>query len=95
MQTVPGVRCTRNNIVPTAGLWDFDGECKPEIVAVCASNQQTFSVSVFQWIPKSSGKGLKRSKAIKRITGSVNDFEKIYSKAELFCIDKDLEQPTA
>lgn len=95
MQTQPGIRCKRNGIVPVAGLWDFDGACQPKLISGVSTSTHgyhSFSVGVFQWIAKSSGKGLKRSKSIKRFSGSVNDYEMVYAKAELFCIDKDLEQ---
>jgi hypothetical protein len=52
----------------------------------------TFSVAVFQWLPKSSGKGLKRSKSIKRISGRVNEYAQVYARAELFCVEKGMEQ---
>lgn len=93
MQVVPGVRCTRNGIVPVAGLWDFDGGCKPKILDRSPSSMYaTFSVAVFQWLPKSSGKGLKRSKSIKRISGRVNEYAQVYARAELFCVEKGMEQ---
>ncbi len=96
MQVVPGVRCTRNGIVPVAGLWDFDGGCKPKVFDSGPSSMHaTFSVAVFQWLPKSSGRGLKRSKSIKRISGRVRDFEMVYARAELFCAAKDAEQARA
>ena len=95
MQVVPGVRCTRNGIVPVAGLWDFDGGCKPKMDSGPTAMNATFSVAVFQWLPKSSGNGLKRSKSIKRISGPIRDVEMVYARAELFCAAKDAEQARA
>jgi hypothetical protein len=44
----------------------------------------TFSVGVFQWIPKASGKGLKKSKTI-RVKGYVADPESAYGRAAELC----------
>jgi hypothetical protein len=44
----------------------------------------TFSVGVFQWLPKSGGKGLKKSKTI-RVNGYVADAQRAYDKAEGLC----------
>ena len=64
---------------PKAYDWDFAGACSP------ASNgtywSKTFSVGIFQWVPKSSGKGLKRSKVVKRIRGNVAAPEEVYREA--------------
>jgi hypothetical protein len=38
--------------------WDYDGACDP--AKSRSRSMQTFSVGVFQWLPKKSGKGLKR-----------------------------------
>jgi hypothetical protein len=86
----------KKRLAPVAGLWDFDGGCKPKIAdSEPSSMYKSFSVAVFQWIPKSSGKGLKRSKSIKRISGSVNDYEMVYAQAELFCVEKETGQAPA
>ncbi|HEY2588403.1 MAG TPA: DUF4304 domain-containing protein [Tepidisphaeraceae bacterium] len=44
----------------------------------------TFSVGVYQWVPKSSGKGLKKSKTI-RVVGYVVEPDKVYERAEQLC----------
>ena len=44
----------------------------------------TFSVGVYQWLPKSSGKGLKKSNTI-RVLGYVADPQAVYAKAEELC----------
>lgn len=41
----------------------------------------TFSVGVFQWVPKASGNGHKKSKSI-RIKGFVAESERVYQKAK-------------
>lgn len=59
--------------------YDFDGSCMP---GKRTWNGETFSVGVFQWIPKSNGKGLKRSKVIKRFRGMVSNPQPVYDAAE-------------
>lgn len=60
--------------------WDWDGEAldwarmddgQPSIVRSYA-NFETFSVGIFQWVPRKNGKGLKRAKAVSRLTGFIN-----------------------
>lgn len=65
---------------PQVGDWDYDGACCPN--GVCDFGQQTFSIGIFQWLPKSSGKGIKRGKVIKRISGLSSHPEDVYAKAE-------------
>lgn len=48
-------------------------------------HSKTFSVRVFQWIPRASGKGLKKSKCLKRIRGYVAQPEIVHEKAEQEC----------
>lgn len=45
---------------------------------------RTFSVGVYQWLPKANGKGLKKSKTI-RICGYVADSDSVYVKAIELC----------
>ena len=65
--------------------FDFDGACIPP--AYGNSVFRTFSVGIFQWVPKSSGKGLKRGKAIKRIRGSTANSREVLDRAEKMCSD--------
>ncbi|MCM8543427.1 MAG: hypothetical protein NE328_24370 [Lentisphaeraceae bacterium] len=44
----------------------------------------TFSIGIFQWLPKASGKGLKKSKTI-RVKGYVIEAQKAYKKADEVC----------
>lgn len=62
----------------------FDGSCAPG-GAAGYSGQIGFSLGVFQWVPKSGGKGLKKSAVKVRIKGWVRDAEKVYSKAREVC----------
>ena len=66
--------------------FDWDGGCIPaEGLKDCSCENRTFSVGIFQWIPKKDGKGLKRGKAIKRIRGYSSNPEEVYRKAEGIC----------
>ena len=61
---------------------DYSGSCVP---GKHYTGQQTFSVGIFQWLPKSSGKGLKKSAVKFRIKGNVNNAENVYKRAKEFC----------
>lgn len=53
--------------MPEAFKHDFDGACIPKKGVI--STYKTFSVGVFQWLPKSRGKGLKRGPVKVRVSG--------------------------
>ena len=57
--------------------WDYDGTCAP---GRSYASHSTFSVGIFQWIPKKT-RGLKKSKVIYRIRGYTSEPEKVYAKA--------------
>ena len=61
-----------------AGEWDFDGSCAP---GGSYAGWQTFSLGIFQWVPKSGGKGLKRSKVTRRVKGYTSQPEEAFAKA--------------
>ena len=65
--------------MPQAYQWDYEH-------TDCDSNPlyDTFSVPVFQWIPKASGKGLKKSKTI-RVNGYTADPQRAYDRAAELC----------
>ena len=63
-----------------AGEWDFDGACDPA-KGYMPAGQQTFTLGIFQWIPKAGGRGLKRGKVVERVRGSVYDAEAVREKA--------------
>ena len=65
-----------------AFCYDYAGGYDPATNRLFTSH--TFSVGIFQWIPRSSGKGLKRGKVIKRITGLTSNPEAVYAAAEAF-----------
>lgn len=61
------------------GKHDFSGQCAPKGNGTTWS---TFSVGVFQWLPKAGGIGVKRSAVKVRVKGSSSNPEKVYDKAE-------------
>jgi hypothetical protein len=76
-------RSAVSGIAPASYRWDFDGACAPEDESTSFARRlnMTFSVGVFQWIPTKDGKGLKRGKVVKRITGSTSYPEHVYKEA--------------
>lgn len=58
--------------------WDFDGACAP---GGGWATHLTFSLGIFQWVPKSGGKGLKRGKVIKRVKGYMSAPDEAFEKA--------------
>ena len=62
---------------------DYSGSCAPG--QEVASWQKTFSVGIFQWLPKSSGKRLKKSAVKFRITGSISNPDAVYRQAQRIC----------
>jgi hypothetical protein len=63
-------------------LWDFDydGGCRP--MGDGPHWNQTFSVGIFQWVPTANSKDIKRSRAVKRISGSSSNPQEVYARAE-------------
>lgn len=62
------------------GKHSFDGAFAPGATAA-AFIQDTFSVGVFEWLPKASGKGCKRGSVKLRIKGAFCAPEYVYAKA--------------
>lgn len=70
-------------IEPEAGKHDFSGE-------FCPGNKRhwyskTFSVGIFEWVPKARGKGLKKSGVKFRIRSRVEYADLVYKKAKIVC----------
>ena len=65
----------------------YSGECAPGVnyLGPVAVRNCTFSVGIFQWIPKVSGKGLKKSPVKFRIKGYTSDPQKVYDLATKLC----------
>ncbi len=72
---------------PKAFDWDYDGQCIPDD----NPSWKTFSVGIFQWLPKSGGKGVKRGKVVKRIKGNSYEKEVVFNlaRAEVMKREKD------
>lgn len=67
-----------------ANKHSFDGSCAPGSFGTFHS-QETFSVGIFQWVPKAGGGGLKRSAVKVRVKGYLQSAEKVYAKALEVC----------
>lgn len=76
---------TTNNIPPLQEAFkhSFDGACAPGVSTF--ASQIGFSVGVFQWVPKASGKGLKRTAVKVRVKGWLRDADAVYAKAHELC----------
>lgn len=68
-----------------AGTWDWYGSGDP------AHNPRnrfsSFTLGIFQWLPKKSGQGTKRGKAVMRVSGYVARPQSAYREAQVW-IDK-------
>lgn len=64
---------------PAAYRWEYERSSWEN-----SSLAATFSVGIWQWLPKAGGKGLKRSRTI-RVTGYTADPERVYAKAQELC----------
>ena len=61
-----------------AGKHDYDKEN-----AITESGwNKTFSVGIFKWELKSNGKSMKKGKAIVRVSGLVENKDKVFAEAE-------------
>jgi hypothetical protein len=70
--------------------WDFDGACAPGLDGPDPKEawvNETFSLGIFQWVPKAGGKGLKRSKSFRRVRGPVGSRAEVFAKAERIVAD--------
>jgi len=65
------------------GQYDFDGECAP---SKGLAPYQTFSVGIFQLIPKARGRGIKRGKVFCRVKGFTSKPQRVYKLAEEICL---------
>lgn len=63
-------------------LHGFDGNCRPSGFGKFHSGSQlTFSVGIFQILPKANGQGTKRGPVKVRVKGYTIDPEAVYTKA--------------
>lgn len=66
--------------------FDFEGECDPlNPNRKNTFNPLTFRVRVFQWIPRTRGNGLKKSRGLKTIRGYSSNPEVVHIKAKKEC----------
>ncbi|MDO3431216.1 hypothetical protein QWJ46_00815 [Rhizobium sp. CBN3] len=70
------------------GMWSFDGSCAPPENGVSRHLYGTFTLGCFQWVKKSSGKGLKRGKVQHRVKGKTSDPKPAYEAAREYCAKK-------
>lgn len=76
-----------------AGAWDYYGSLDPAHSENTGyKGYSTFSVGVFRWVAKGSGNGTKKSKTIKRFSGSVVFPQVVYSDAIALIKQKEQEQ---
>jgi len=74
---------------PQMWEWDYSGECDPlkRGGGRHTASIRTFSLGIFQWVPKSGGRGLrgelKRGKVVKRIRGYVVCPEEAHAEAQM------------
>lgn len=63
----------------TAGTHDFEGFCAPWNAT--DATWDTFSVGVFEWVPRSGGGGTKRGKVKVRVKGSTSNSDMVVARA--------------
>lgn len=71
------------------GTHGFAGNCAPGALNQLSGPQETFSVGVFEWLPKSSGKGVKKGPVKVRLRGSMSDPDEVYAAARSVCAQLD------
>lgn len=67
--------------------WDFDGACAPSGRSAWNS-QTTFSLGIFQWLPRSNGEGLKRGKVVQRVKGFMGKPDNAIQRARQIVAEK-------
>ena len=78
---------------PKAYEYSFSGHYAPrgDVSRHSSGWNTTFSFGVFQWLPKSGGKGLKKGKVVKRISGLCADYPLVVAKAQAYCDEMNKE----
>jgi predicted RecA/RadA family phage recombinase len=79
---------------PRPFQWDFYGDCAPD-ESRAGIGWKTFTLGIFQWLPKASGKGLKRGKVIQRVKGTRDNPALAYRKAREVCARLNMGDGTA
>lgn len=70
-----------------AGKHDYD-KARAEIFS-SIRDFSTFSIPIFKWVLANSGKNMKKSKTIVRITGPISDRSQMFEFAEKIVYDLD------
>ena len=65
---------------------EFSGSWRPDKFGVARHGARTFSVGIYQPVPKASGIGTKKTAVKVRVSGSVHDHELVYEKAREICL---------
>lgn len=71
------------------GTHAFAGGCAPGAVSHYGGGQENFSIGIFEWLPKSNGKGVKKGPVKVRLRGPVSKPEEVYSAARCVCAQLD------
>jgi hypothetical protein len=79
---------------PIAFMWDYEGAYDPNSKKIVPFQSETFSVGIFQWVPRVSKKGLKKSAVVKRIRGRADKPENVYKRAQEECDKRNLTVAT-
>ena len=66
---------------PKAYVWDFDGSCAPSRAGASWMHWESFSLGIFQWVPKKGGRGVKRGKVIRRVKVRTANPDEAFEKA--------------
>jgi hypothetical protein len=66
---------------PEEGKYGWQAQCAPG-VSHWSGRWDTFSVGIFQWIPKASGKGFKKAKSIVRVRGLTDNPQELWAKVQ-------------
>lgn len=81
-----------------AGTWDFYGACAPQVFAdgrVQRVQSETFTLGIFQWVPRARGKGTKPGLVQRRIRGRSDNPLRAFADARQFCDENNAETVTA
>lgn len=75
-----------------AGQWDYSGSCAPARHESGYHGMSTFTLGIFQWIPKSK-KGVKKANVQIRVVGKTSDPRIAYERADHICRDLNAGKP--
>jgi len=77
--------------VPVIHRHDFSGGCSPKEMGRFPG-QETFSVGIFEWLPKASGHGLKKGPVKVRVRAFCCAVEEVERVARRICKELDVNQ---